>query len=393
MISNNSVLQQDIRLHWNKIQQLLKDQDADACLIGTGVNLYYTTGAIYSGYLYLPAEGVPHLFIKRPSGLNDAHITYIKKPELIPVFLNELGYTFPKKIMLEMDELSYSEVVRLCSIFKGASFGNATPILHSARILKTPWEIEQFRISAKNHALAYSKIKNCFYPGITDIEFQYNLERECRALGSLGIFRGFGPSMDIFMGSVLCGENAEKPSPFDFALGGEGLHPSLPIGANGSVIKKGSTVMVDMAGNYTAYISDMTRVFRYGELPAIAVKAHQTALAIQDFLECAARPGYSCADIYTYSINIADKAGLSSFFMGTTQQAKFVGHGIGLQINERPVFTLRSKEVLIPNMVFAFEPKFVIPGVGAVGIENSFLVTEDGIEKLTVFEEGIISLD
>ena len=393
MVSNDLALQEDIHLRWNKIQLLLKECDADACLIGTSVNLYYTTGAIYSGYLYLPSEGSPHLFIKRPSGLNVSYISYIKKPELIPALLNELDYKFPKKIMLEMDELSYNEVIRLCSIFKGASFGNATSILHSARITKTPWEIDQFRISAKHHSSTYSKIKKCFYPGITDIEFQYNLERECRASGSLGIFRGFGPSMDIFMGSVLCGENAERPSPFDFALGGEGLHPSLPIGANGSIIKKGTTVMVDMAGNYTAYISDMTRVFRYGELPAIAMKAHQTALAIQDYLECSARPGSSCAEIYTDALNIVEKAGLSSFFMGTTQQAKFIGHGIGLQINERPVFTSRSKEVLMPNMVFAFEPKFVIPGVGAVGIENSYLVSDDGVEKLTVFEEGIMSLD
>lgn len=43
-------------------------------------------------------------------------------------------------------------------------------------------------------------------------------------------------------------------------------------------------------------------------------------------------------------------------------------------------------------MVFALEPKFVIPGIGAVGIENSFLVTEKGLEKLTIFKEDIIEL-
>ncbi len=78
--------------------------------------------------------------------------------------------------------------------------------------------------------------------------------------------------------------------------------------------------------------------------------------------------------------------------MGTKQQAKFVGHGIGLQINELPVLTPRSKEELLPNMVFALEPKFVLPGIGAVGIENSFLVTGTGLEKLTVSEEQIVEL-
>lgn len=74
--------------------------------------------------------------------------------------------------------------------------------------------------------------------------------------------------------------------------------------------------------------------------------------------------------------------------MGTEQQAKFVGHGIGIQINELPVLTPRSKEELLPNMVFALEPKFVIPGVGAVGIENSFPCNGDGRGEVDTVQRG-----
>ena len=150
--------------------------------------------------------------------------------------------------------------------------------------------------------------------------------------------------------------------------------------------------MVDMAGNYTAYMTDMTRVFSVGRLTEEAYRAHQVALTIQQEVENATRPGTACSDLYNIAANIAKKEGLSANFMGTEQQAKFVGHGIGIQINELPVLTPRSKEELLPNMVFALEPKFVIPGVGAVGIENSFLVTETGVEKLTRFNEEIIPL-
>lgn len=393
MTSNDQTFLQDLRLRWNKLQLLLNEQNADACLIVTGVNLYYTTGAIYTGYFYLPAEGEPHLFIRRPAGISHPQISYLKKAEQLPDLLKEKGFTLPQKLLLETDELTYNEVIRLCSIFGDIQYGNATSVLRHARMTKTPWEIRQFRISAQKQALAYKKIKDCYRPGMTDIEFQYEFEKECRALGSLGIFRGFGSSMDIFMGSILTGENAETPSPYDFALGGGGLHPSIPIGANGSLIRKGTTVMVDVAGNFTAYISDMTRVFSLGTLPDIAFKAHNAALSIQEQMFKSARPGRSCADIYNEAYALVEQEGLSAYFMGTKQQAKFVGHGIGLQINELPVFTPRSKEFLSPNMVFAFEPKFVIPKVGAVGVENSFLVTEDGIEKLTLFEEEIIPLD
>ena len=393
MITNDKNLLSDLRLRRSKIQELLCSNNADACLIASNVNLYYTTGTIYGGYLYLPYEGEPHLFIRRPAGIEHPQITYIGKPEQIPLLLKEKGVSFPKKVMLENDELSYNEIVRLQTVFKGSEFGNATTLLRQARTSKTPWEIEQFRISATRQAEAYSHIRSCYRPGMTDIEFQYEFERVCRSFGSLGVFRGFGQSMDIFMGSVLTGDNAAAASPFDFALGGSGLHPSIPVGANGSLIKQGTTVMMDIAGNFTAYISDMTRVFSIGKLPGIAYTAHHVALEMQAHLEQVARPGYPCADIYNECYAMAEKAGLTPYFMGTVQQAKFIGHGIGLQINELPVFTPRSKEVLEENMVFAFEPKFVLPGTGAVGVENSFLVTLHGLEKLTLFEEAIMALD
>ena len=165
------------------------------------------------------------------------------------------------------------------------------------------------------------------------------------------------------------------------------------VGANGTPLKEGTAIMVDMAGNYTAYMTDMTRVFSVGHLTELAYRAHQTALLIESEIENIARPGTPCAELYEIAAKITESQRLGAYFMGTKQQAKFVGHGIGIQINELPVLTPRSKDMLEPNMVFALEPKYVIPGIGAVGIENSFLVTETGLEKITHFTEDIIQLD
>jgi Xaa-Pro aminopeptidase len=227
---------------------------------------------------------------------------------------------------------------------------------------------------------------------MTDLRFQIEIEHQMRLHGSIGVFRAFGANMNIFMGSLLAGGNAEAPSPFDFALGGGGQTALYPIGANGTLLKEGMAIMVDMAGNYTDYLTDMTRVYSIGDLPEVACRAHLVSLEIQYDIEASAKPGMACADLYNRAYAIVEKAGLTAYFMGTKQQAKFVGHGIGLEINEPPVMTPRSKEVLEPNITFALEPKFVIPKVGAVGIENSFLVTDTGIEKLTSFREDIIPL-
>jgi Xaa-Pro aminopeptidase len=235
-------------------------------------------------------------------------------------------------------------------------------------------------------------IPSVYKAGMTDLEFQIEIERLMRLHGSLGLFRSYGENMDIYMGSLLAGENAGAPSPFDFALGGAGASPALPLGASGERIKKGDTIMVDMAGNYTPWMTDMTRVFSAGKTIGLAYRAHQVSIDIHNRIMDMVKPGTGCAELYNLSMEMVVKNNLESYFMGIKQQAKFVGHGVGLEINEPPVLTPRSKELLEPNIVFALEPKFVIPEAGAVGIENTYLVTADGIEKLTILEEEIIEL-
>jgi Xaa-Pro aminopeptidase len=385
-------MNKDLHIHCDSVQKLLVEAGCDACLISTGVNIYYLTGKIFTGFLYLPSEGKPICFVQRPLGWDGEQIVFVRKPEDIPGLLKERNIPLPESLFPEEDQITHSEFVRLKQAFNPARTGNAGAILRQARMIKTPWEIEQFRISAAKHAEAYREIPAVFRNGMTDIEFQIEIERIMRKHGSLGIFRVYGRNMDIFMGSVLTGDNAAQPSPFDFALGGAGLHPAIPIGASGETIREGTSVMVDMAGNFTAYLSDMTRVFSFGKLPTEAYRAHRLSMNMHSRLMETAGPGTRCAEIFEWSVQMSEKEGLAANFMGTVQQAKFVGHGVGLEINEPPVLMGRSKDRLLPGMVFAYEPKFVLPGTGAVGNENTYLVTDSGIEKLTVFEEDIINL-
>ena len=390
MIDNKLV--KDLFLRQKKVQNAMLKAGVDGMLLTTDVNIYYMTGLVFSGYYYLPVDDEPILFVKRPGGLSGERLFPIRKPEQIPDIFVSNGWALPENVLLEADEISYNEYMRLQNVFQFKKTNNATTFMRTIRMVKTPWEIDQLRISAERHAATYSKIPNCYRPGMTDLHLQAEIEHQMRLNGSIGVFRAFGPGMNIFMGSLLAGENAQTPSPFDFALGGGGQSAFCPIGANGTMLKSGMSVMVDMAGNYTDYLTDMTRVYSIGKLSELAYSAHQVSLEIQCAVEAAAKPGALCADLYNLSYSIVEKAGLTEYFMGTRQQAKFVGHGIGLEINEPPVMTPRSKELLEPCMTFALEPKFVIPQVGAVGIENSFLVTDTGVEKITIFEEEIIQL-
>ena len=376
-----------------RVRKAVRDAGAEGILLMTDVNLFYMTGLVFNGYYYLPADDDPLLFVKRPGGLAGERMFAVRKPEQLSEIFAANGWRLPEHVLLETDEVSYNECMRLQNSFHFRKIDNATTLMRRIRMIKSPWEIGQLRHSADRHAATYARIPECYRPGMTDLRFQAEIEYRMRLHGSHGVFRAFGPNMRIFMGSVLAGSNAAAPSPQDFALGGNGQTAFCPIGANGTLLKDGMAVMVDMAGNYTDYLTDMTRVYSIGKLPERAYHAHRISQEIQEAVAVAAKPGVSCADLYNLSYAIVEKAGLTDCFMGTKQQAKFVGHGIGLEINEPPVLTPRSAEILKENMTFALEPKFVISPAGAVGIENSFLVTDTGIEKLTVFNEDIIPLD
>ena len=385
-------MENELELKWRRIQQAMRQEEADGCLLTMNMNLYYVSGQVFNGYFYLPAEGRPYWFVKRLTIPETNQVHVIRKPEQIPDFFRDLNLAMPRKLLLEADELSYNEYIRLQHVFRAEATGNASALIRHIRMIKTPWEIEQMRISARKHEAVYREIPACYRPGMTDIELQIEIEKRMRVYGSLGYFRAFGSNMDIFMGSLLAGENAGEPSPFDFALGGTGMHASGPLGANGTLLREGTTVMADMSGNYTAYQTDMTRVFSIGKLPDRAYRVHRVALEIQARMERTAKPGVPCAELYRDALAMAGQEGLEDCFMGTRFQAKFVGHGVGLEINELPVLTTRSKDILQPGMTFAFEPKFVLAGIGAVGIENTFLVTDSGVEKMTLLDENIIEL-
>lgn len=383
---------EELSIRCSRLQKTLKATGIEGCILSSAVNVFYMTGQVYNGYFYLPVEGKPVHFIKRPEGVELENTIYIRKPEQIVDELRNIGLSVPKTLFLETDVLPYGECTRLLNTFGLKEAANASVLLRKIRSVKTDFELEQVRSCARKHVDVYKQIPSLYRRGMTDVEFQIEIEKVMRLHGSLGLFRSYGENMDIYMGSLLVGENAEAPSPFDYALGGAGTTPILPLGASGQKIGDGQTIMVDMAGNYAPWMTDVTRVFSLGKTTDLAYRAHQVSIDIHNRIMDMAKPGIGCAELYNISMEMAKEANLESYFMGTKQQAKFVGHGVGLEINEPPVLTPRSKEILELNIVFALEPKFVIPKVGAVGIENTYVVTQDGIEKLTVLEESIIEL-
>lgn len=382
-------MEQEIAGRVSRIAGVLSANGTDAILLSGFANLYYTSGRVFCGYTYITADGKVTYFVKRPIGLEGENVAYIRKPEQMAELLTG---KMPGSIALELGTASYNAVERLKKVFAGAAIVDGTAVINSVRAVKSEFEISKLKTCGVHHATAYGNIKKVYREGMTDIELQIEIERVLRNEGCLGQFRISGDTMELFMGNLLCGYNAETPSPYDFAMGGGGLDESLPVGCNGSLIRPGNTVMVDMCGNFNGYMTDMTRVFRIGEIDELARKAHSLSITIHHRLATMAKPGVEAKALYEEAMKIVKDAGLEEYFMGLKQKAGFIGHGVGIEVNELPVIAPRSRDVLQAGNVIALEPKFVIPQVGAVGIENTYVVRDSGLECLTNFPEDIQEL-
>lgn len=382
----------ELKLRIKRLRPLMQEKHADAMLVSTNANLFYLSGRVYRGYIYLALEGEPVWLTIRPDFDRDDHVKTIRKPEQIPDVLGQLGIPLPETLALEYDEDSYSDILRLMMVFKGSSFVNASPILDKAREIKTPYEIEQMRSDGIHHVAVYERITHCYDRDMTDLEFQIEIERVLRREGCLGFLRTRGNMMEINLGSLIYGPNGDTAGPYDFTMSGNGVSPSLPVGADGSIMHPGHTVMIDMNGNFNGYQTDMTRTWRIGDVPEIAYKSHNCSIEILRTLEKMALPGIRIGDLYDRAVEIAKDHELDKFFMGHIAKVKFIGHGVGIQLNETPVIMSRNNEVLKENMTLAIEPKFVIPEVGPTGIENTYRVTSKGLENLTPFREDLSDL-
>ena len=165
---------------------------------------------------------------------------------------------------------------------------------------------------------------------------------------------------------------------------GLGLTPAVAQGSSLNIVKRGVPVIVDYGGGYNGYVTDETRSYVVGEPDGMFKKPYDCARRIVEETQAFGRAGKDTTEIFLRSRSLVEQAHLADHFMGYgSTRVSFIGHGLGLEINEMPVITARHHTILKEGMVFAFEPKFVFPGKGVVGIEVDFIVNKDGLERLT----------
>ena len=376
------------------LQAGLAARGLDAALQMQNADLFYYAGTVQQSYLYVPAEGEATLFVRKVAErarLESALPAIVDLPSAgeLPGLIAERYGALPVRAGLELDVLPVSMFRRLETLLPGTGFEDVGRDVVRQRAVKSAWEVERIRAAAAVADEVSRLVPELLEEGLTEVEFAGRVEAEARRLGHEGYIRMRGFNQEMFYGQLLIGPSGCVPSYLDTPLAGTGLSPSIAQGASFRRIGRGEPVVFDFVPVRDGYLADFTRMYSVGPLSAELLHAYDAALRVQDAATAAARPGAACRAVWDAARQAAADAGLAGNFMGHgAGRVSYVGHGIGIELDELPVLTGSDLE-LEPGMVFALEPKFVLPGAGAIGVENTWVVTGDGVERLTLADEAI----
>jgi Xaa-Pro aminopeptidase len=372
-----------------RIRAGMEKEEMEGLLVIQKMDFFYLSGTTQDGLLFVPLEGKPLLMIRRElerakieSPLQD--VVPLKSSREIPSLIQIRHGKVPRVLGLELDVLPVKDYFRFQGIFPGSKFTDASSILRETRKIKSLFEIDLIRKAGEIGRELYREAREILKKGMTEIEFGGLLEAAAKKHGHEGLLRVRSLNYEAYTWHVLSGLTGGIVSQSDSPMGGLGLSPAFPVGASLKVMKAHEPILVDFGTCFHGYQADETRMFSIGKMERKFVNAYKACQQIHDAVLEDTRPGADCEALFLKTLPLAEKLGYKNSYLGPLGlQTRFIGHGIGLELNELPFLAQGQSYLLEEGMTFALEPKIVFPGEGSVGIENTVAVTKDGYEVLT----------
>jgi len=387
---------EEIQQRIANLKEAMASSGIDFSLIVQIVDLFYFTGSAQKGVLLVPQAGEPLFFVQRSEERarqeSPLEVIPIRAEKEIAKLLKEKG-AFKGRGAMELDVLPVALFEKFKEITGCADFADISGAIKTIRTVKSPFELDQVRKSGSICDWVLAKAKGIIREGVRELDIDAELVAEGRRFGHQGLLRMRGLNQEMMCLYVAAGHTGTIPSNADVPVSGLGLTAALAQGSSLETVRKGIPVIVDYGGGYNGYITDETRSYVVGDLDHFFKKPFEIAREIVEDTLAFGAEGVDTAEITQRALSRVRKAGLEEHFMGHgPTRVKFIGHGLGLEINELPVFTARFHTILKEGMVFAFEPKFVFPGKGVIGIEVDLIVTKRGLERVTQTPIDLVEL-
>ncbi|MGD9134752.1 MAG: Xaa-Pro peptidase family protein [Desulfobacterales bacterium] len=380
----------------DNLKKQLEANQIDAALMVQRADLFYFSGTIQEAHLYVPVFGEPVLMVFRSFERAIAEsplsrIVPLDSTRAVPEILRQWDYVLPQAIGMELDILPANAYFNYQRLFEDKNLVDISHLIRTVKAVKSPYEIELIRRAAGLSDEVAGCVPGLLREGMTELELAGLVEAEARKRGHQGIVRMRLWGSETFYGHLMAGPSSAVPSFLSSPTGGTGVSPAVAQGPSFRPIQRNEPVLVDYVFALNGYYSDHARIFSLGKPDQELMTAHMAMLDVQELIKKAAKPGAKSGDLYDLALERTRELGYDKYFMGAgKERIRFVGHGIGVELDDYPFLAAGQQLELQENMTLALEPKLIFPGKGVVGIENTHVVTHDGLEQLGQFQDEIV---
>jgi len=355
-----------------KLREWMEKKGVDASLFFTGSNMLYLSGTKNAGLFVIPLDGEPFLLVRyafgdalaeqespfeveavKPYyGLNKREIRQANLVKRAKEILIDRKVRV-KRLGVEKSRAdSLKEVRKVFRRRKSVPLIDAGSYVEEMRVIKSEKEVELIRRSAEISAKALELVIEELKPGVTEKVIANKLEFLMRDLGASGL---------AFPSIVAFGENTFNAH-------------HVPTERK---LKKGDLVLFDWGAKFAGYCSDTTRTFVYGKPSEEVIKRFEAVAKAQSEGLKSIREGVPVQDPDVASRRVLKEYGLIGEFVHS------LGHGVGLDVHEKPRLIVGAKGELRRGTVVTVEPGIYIKGWGGIRIEDTVVVRADRAEILT----------
>lgn len=361
------------------------------------VNQFYLTGTMQDGVLLIPRDDEAVLWVRRSleRALDESLFPDIRPMKSFRDAAAGMG-ACPGTVHVDAETVPLALLERFRKYFPFRETAALDTQAAKVRSKKSTYELAIMEQAGRIHRHV---LEDCVPGMLREGMSEAGLGGEVFSLmvreGHHGIARFGRFGTEMVLGQIGFGESSLYPTNFDGPGGCLGVAPGAPVlGSSDRTLKAGDLVFLDCACGVQGYHTDktMTYIFRRS-LPEEAIDAHRLCVEIQDEAAALLRAGTRPSEVYETVIGGLEPAFLKNFMGFGDRRVPFLGHGVGLTVDEVPVIARGFDEPLEEGMVFALEPKVGVRGVGMVGIENTFVVTRGGGRSITGTNPGLILVD
>ncbi len=394
--TNNNIPKAEIDRRIANLKNQLVENDIEAALFLQRADLFYFSGTIQEAHLFVPLDAEPILMVfknydRALAESSLSRIVPLRSPRAIPDILGHYDYVLPQTIGMELDVLPVNLYVNYQRTFEDRHLVDISHLIRLVRALKSPYEIDMMRQAARLSDQVAEQVPAHLREGMTELELAGLVEAEARKRGHQGVVRMRLWGSEMFYGHLMAGPSGAVPSFLSSPTGGTGASPAVAQGPGFRPIQRHEPVLVDYVFALNGYYSDHARIYSIGELPQDLMTAHAAMVELQALIKAEAKAGVPCGAIYDLALQWTQDRGYAEHFMGVgKERIRFVGHGLGVELDEYPFLAAGQKLELQAGMTLALEPKLIFPEKGVVGIENTHLVTQNGLEQLGRFPDDIV---